>query len=69
MDRIQPIGPPEHDVPRVDPVRPRQVSREERERRRREQERRERERRERGAEPLPPEDGGDDGRPHIDVRA
>ena len=69
MDRIQPIGPHEHEVPRVDPVRPRQVSREERERRRREQERRERERREREAQQPAPEDGGDDGRPHVDVRA
>jgi hypothetical protein len=72
MDRIQPIGSPEHDVPRVDPVRPRQVSREEREQRRREQERRERERRAAEADLLAPEEGdeeGNEGGPHIDVRA
>jgi hypothetical protein len=68
MDRIDPIGPREPDVARVDPVRPRQVLREERERRRREQERRERERRE-AERQAPPEDPDDDGRPHVDVRA
>ena len=69
MDRIQPIGPQERDVPRVDPVTPRQVSREERERRRREQERRERERRQaEGLNPVEPSDD-EDGLPHVDVRA
>ena len=69
MDRIDPIGPRDPDVARVDPVRPRQISREEREeRRRREQERRERERRE-AERQAAPEGPDDDGVPHIDVRA
>jgi hypothetical protein len=68
MERIDPIGPREPDVARVDPVRPRQISREERERRRREQERRERERRRAEADLVAPEEG-DEGGPHIDIRA
>lgn len=69
MDRIDPIGPRDPDVQRVDPVRPRQVSREEREQRRREQERRERERREAERQSPPELADDDEGGPHIDVRA
>lgn len=68
MDRIDPIGPRERDVPRVEPIMSR-ITPEERERRQREQE--ERRRREQEQQELGLPDGSeqdDDGQPHVDIR-